>query len=266
MAELDRRSATLTPHGGGTPTATPHPGTPGDVTCQCPGISATGSVVLRGTPGESLAGWALGYIQLKFIATDYARYRGAAMGDGSVRVTRSNQILCRDTDEASPELWYDPISWGIYGARGTRVLPAGTVVPAGGEFTLTSGLGDAPRRSFDAQVANSVTHAQNFIHHLDVGLQFCSMLTAREPGGRYHVLKHFYWNVRWELHLTRDAAGLPAVQRVDHLQLNVQRTVHSGVPEDARFRGRELDMTLPISNTITRRPVRVHPVRDWSEG
>jgi hypothetical protein len=224
-------------------------------------------VVLRGRAGESLAGWALGYIQLKFIATDYARYRGNTVAEGSVRVTRSNQILCRDTDEASPELWYDPITMGIVGTRGTRVLPAGTVLPASGEFTLTSGLWDAPGRSFDHAVRNTLTRTDNSLHHIDIGLQFCAMLTAREPGGRYHVLKHFYWNVRWEAHFQRDRAGVPQVRiPADHFQLNIQRQVHSGVPNDARFRGRELDARLPISNTISRRPDRVHPARDWSEG
>lgn len=268
MAELDRGSASLSPTAGGLPTVVPVGGATGHIDCSCPGISAAGSVTLHGAPGESLAGWALGYLQLKFIATDYSRYRGNSTTLGSVRVTRSNQILCRDTDEASPELWYDPISWGIHGTRGTRVLPAGTVVPpGGGTYLLSAGFGDAPGRNFDSFVANSATRTNNFIHHVDIGLQFCTMLTARDPAGRYHVLKHFYWNVRWESHFRRDLAGAPqVVLPADHLQLNIQRAVHSGVPNDRRFRGRELDATLPISNDVTRRPARLHPARDWSQG
>jgi hypothetical protein len=224
-------------------------------------------VTLRGSSGEAIDGWALGYLQLKFIATDYARYRGNAVREGSVRVTRSNQILCRDTDEASPELWYDPISWGIHGARGTRVLPPGTTIPASGEYRITAGFGDAPGRSFDSTVMNTATSVNNLVHHVDIGLQFCTMLTARDPGGRYYVLKHFYWNVRWETHFDRVPGGVPVLHiPADHMQLNIQHTVHSGVPRDSRFYGRELDAALPISNTITRRPERVYPARDWSEG
>jgi hypothetical protein len=267
MAELDRGSASLLPAGGGLPAAAPVGGAAGHIACTCPGISATGLVTLRGTAGESLAGWALGYLQLKFIATDYARYRGSSTAQGSVMVTRSNQILCRDTDEASPELWYDPISWGIHGTRGTRVLPAGTVVPATGTYRLSAGFEDAPGRSFESVVLNSLTATNNFIHHADIGLQFCTMLTARDPGGRYHILKHFYWNVRWESHFRRDLAGAPhVVLPADHFQLNIQHVVHSGVPNDSRFRGRELDAALPISNNVSRRPARVHPARDWSQG
>lgn len=238
----------------------------GFIECSCPRIVASGSVGLRGAAGESLGGWALGYLQLKFIATDYARYRGNAVADGSVLVTRSNQILCRDTDEASPELWYDPIAWGIRGTRGTRVLPAGTVVPPSGEFVLRSGFDDAPGRPFDFLVMNTATGARNFLHHVDIGLQFITILTARDPGGRYYPLKHFYWNVRWECHFQL-VAGVPHVRPpADHLQLNIQRTVHSGVANDPRFYGHELDATLPISNVVSQRPARIHLALDWAQG
>jgi hypothetical protein len=275
VANLDASTATLTPNSLGVPIAnTTRLGfwvldlalgrLIGDARCTCPGIVASGAVTLRGREGEALDGWALGYIQLKFIATDYARYRGRSVGHGSVLVTRSNQTLCRDTDETSPELWYDPIAWGIHGTRGTRVVPAGTRMPASGEFVLTSDFSDAPSRSFDKAVQNTSTGAINFVHHVDIGLQFVTILTARDPAGHYHPLKHFYWNVRWEFHFDQD--GRPALRPKDHLELNIQRKVHSGVPDDKRFKGRELDAALPISNTVTRRPARIHPARDWAQG
>jgi hypothetical protein len=267
MASLNRNTATLRVSGGGVPTVVVEGGAAGRIACACPGIAAGGSVVLAGSAGESLAGWALGYIQLKFIATDYARYRGQTVAEGSVRVTRSNQILCRDTDESSPELWYDPIAGGMHGARGTRVLPAGTVIPPSGEFVVSSGFADAPRRFFEARIRNAATGVDNFAHHVDIALHFCTMLTAREPGGRYHVLKHFYWNVRWEAHFQRAAGGnLQLRTPAEHLALNIQHHVHSGVPNDPRFRGRELDPHLPVSNNVSRRPAHVLPARDWSQG
>lgn len=267
MASLNRNTAPLRASGGGVPTAVVEGGAAGRIACACPGIAAGGSVVLVGAAGESVAGWALGYIQLKFIATDYARYRGRSVAEGSVLVTRSNQILCRDTDESSPELWYDPIRAGMHGARGTRVLPAGTAIQPSGEYVISAGFRDAPRRFFDAKVRNTATGADNLAHHIDIGLHFCTMLTAREPGGRYHVLKHFYWNVRWETHFDRSAAGSPQLRLpAEHLALNIQHHVHSGVPNDPRFRGRELDPHLPISNNISRRPDRVQSARDWSLG
>ena len=267
MADLDLSTATLAPAGGGTPTATPDPGPPGLIGFDSPGIKAAGSVVLRGRPGEDLAGWALGYIQLKFIATDYARYRGNTVAEGSVLISSSNLVLCRDTDEGTDELWYDLIGARIVNGRGTLSLPAGTVMPASGQFTLTSGFGDGPQRGFFNSTKNTATRADNFLYHADVGLQFCTLLTARDPGGNYHVLKHFYWNIRWEAHFQRDRLGVPQVRRpADHLQLNIQRTVHSGIPNDPRFKSRVLDNTLPISNTVSRQPARVKQARDWSLG
>jgi hypothetical protein len=272
MATLDLSTASLVVSGGGIPRATPVDGARGSVNFDTPAarahsITAVGSVVLRGREGEQLGGWALGYIQLKFIATDYARYRGNTVAEGSAKVSRSNMILCRDSDEGTDELWYDPIEDGIVDGHGTTALAEGTVMPASGQITLTSNFGDSPGRPFDNLVKNTITNADNFLYHADIGLQFCTMLTARDPDDNFRVLKHFYWNIRWEAHFQRDAAGIPQVRRPpDHFQLNIQRTVHSGVPDDPRFKGREFDNTLPISLTVSGRPEQLRFARDWSLG
>jgi hypothetical protein len=265
MATIDIRASTLLPHGGGTPTAASDGDPAGDVDCDTPRISAAGATVLTGTPGESLAGWALGFIQLKFIATDYARYRGTHDSHGSLVFTRSNQIVCRDTDEDHPEVWYDPIVGGIVGGRGTLELRADSVIPPSGQFAFAAGFWDKPHRSFDAVVPNTATHRDNFVYHTDVGLAFCTMLVARDPARHFHFLKHFYWNVRWEALWQRDAAGVPQMSRNIHMQLNIQHTVHFGLSNDSRFRGQETNMSLPISNDVSGRPPRIHPVRDWSQ-
>jgi hypothetical protein len=276
LATIDPKRVFLIPSGGGTPAAASDGDPAGTVDCTCPGISAAGAIVLLGAAGESIAGWSLGYVQLKFIATDYARYRGNRDADGSLVFTKSNLILCRDTDETSPEIWYDPIAGGITPSsffllgfaipmpRGTTVLPAGTRIPPSGEFPLASGFLDAPERHFDAVIFNTASGQNNFIHHLDVGLAFCTLLTARDPGGSIHFLKHFYWNVRWEALFQRDAMNIPQITRIVHFQLNIQHTVHSGTSSDPRFRGREADMTLPISNVVSGHPPRIRTARNWS--
>ena len=272
MAELDITTASLVPAGGGVPTATPSGGADGFVNFDTPAgrarsITAAGSVILRGREGEALGGWALGYIQLKFIATDYARYRGNTVAEGSTRVSRSNMILCRDSDEGTDELWYDPVGDGVVDGHGTTVVADGTPMPASGAYTLESAFGDSPGRSFDNVVRNTTTRVDNFLYHADIGLQFCTMLTVRNPAGHFRVLKHFYWNIRWEAHFQRDRLGVPQVRLpADHFQLNIQRKVHSGVPDDPRFKGREFDNTLPISLTVSGRPERLTFARDWSLG
>lgn len=263
MATIDPKRTTLVPRGSGTPAITPHAA---GVNFTTPQIRAVGNIVLTGTPGESLFRWTLGYVQLKFIGTDYCRYRGATVRQGSVLVTKNNQILCRDTDEATPEVWYDPIVWGIHSGRGTRILGSPLIMPASGEFPIEAIFEDAPGRFHEGQTVNPNTHQTNFLHQSDIALHFCTILVAQDPAGTMIPLKHFYWNVRWEAHFRPDVAGNPTIHKLDLHELNIQRHIHSGVPNDHRFRGKEFDMHLPISNDVSRRPARNVPADDWAQG
>jgi hypothetical protein len=225
-------------------------------------------VRLTGAPGENVAGWTLGFIQLKYIGTDYARYRGAFDRDGSILITGSNQIVCRDTDIGSTEVWYDSLnSGGATGPNGTNKLPAGTAIPASGFLDVPAHLFDQPSRSWQSLVANSSAagNPNNFLHHVDIGLAFCTMLVAQDPGNKFHMLMHFYWNVRWEQMFTVDGTGKVVPGRLIHLQHNIQRPAHTGNPMDHRFHGKEYDLTLPVSLTVSRRPHRVHPAPDWRQ-
>jgi hypothetical protein len=286
MATIDRTNTQLTVTAGSDrfPVALPIlgtiwlPGVPPSVTpdtvppvgydFNSPTIDAFGSVRLTGAPGENVAGWTLGFIQLKYIGTDYARYRGAFDRDGSILITGSNQIVCRDTDIGSTEVWYDSLnSGGATGPNGTNKLPAGTAIPASGFLDVPAHLFDQPSRSWQSVVANSSVagNPNNFLHHVDIGLAFCTMLVAQDPGNKFHMLMHFYWNVRWEQMFTVDGTGKVVPGRLIHLQHNIQRPAHTGNPMDHRFHGKEYDLTLPVSLTVSRRPHRVHPAPDWRQ-
>jgi hypothetical protein len=109
---------------------TPDPGPPAGFNFNSPIIDADASMHLTGVEVESVANWTLGFIQLKYIGTNHARYRGATVREGSALVTHSNQILCRDTDIGSAEVWYDSLNaGGTTGPFGTNKLAAGTVLP-----------------------------------------------------------------------------------------------------------------------------------------
>lgn len=284
MATIDRSKTTLTVTAGSDSLAVvlpflgrvALPGVPPSVTRDAgpwvgfdfnsPTIDAFGSLRLTGTPGESVAGWTLGFIQLKYIGTNYARYRGATDRAGSILITGSNQILCRDTDIGSAEVWYDSLnSGGTTGPNGTNRLAAGTVIPPAGFLDVPAHLFDQPSRSWASVVRNTSVagNPNNFLHHTDTGLAFCTMLVAQDPGNRFHMLMHFYWNIRWEQMFTVDGTGQVVPGRVVHLQHNIQRPAHTGNPMDTRFQGKEYDLTLPVSNTVSRRPPRVHPAPDW---
>jgi hypothetical protein len=233
-------------------------------------ISATGRVDIVGTPGESVAGWRLGWFQLQFIEDNYARYRGRTERDGSAMASWSHLQLSRDTDEtATPRsLYYDPPSQGVTDGRGTFTVGPGTVLPASGRLTMTSGFGDGPESSWDVKVTNTKTRpraADNFLHHADIAFHFCTLLVAESPTHEFTFLKHFYWNIRWEAHFKPNASGVPTTTHVDHVQLNVQREVHSGVPSDRRFAGRQLDARLPISNDMDTGHPRFHLSVDWGD-
>jgi hypothetical protein len=234
--------------------------------CDCPtDLVASGTATIVGVPLEGIGGWAVGYVQMKFIGTNYAIYRGLSEREGSVLVHNSNQILCRDTDEASPELWYDPITWGIHGNRGTRQMSPAATLPATGRLAVTAGLTDAPRRRFAARLNNSRTGRVNYLHKIQVELHFCTIFTAFDPGrNRYIPLKHFYWNVLWTAHLGANAAGVSTITRRDLMQMNIQSKVHSGIPDDNRFKDKVYDASLPISNNVSRRAPRVTESNSFS--
>lgn len=235
---------------------------------ESPTFELFASARLKGEKSEPVGGWTLGFVQLKFIGTNHARYRVAHVGDGSVLVSRSNQILCRDTMPGSREVWYDsPSAHGIVGPDGTNKLAAGTRLPLTGSLTVRAHLFDQPFRAWPYLRPNALAGGQpNYLHYVVIELLFCTMLVAQDPAGRRQVLKHVYWNVIWEQVFRRNRAGDVVPDRAIRLQQNVQHPVQDGEPHDRRFTGRVFDLSLPISNIVSNRPPRVLEVRNWSQG
>jgi hypothetical protein len=270
MASIDVRNVTLSVRVPGTkPTVTADAGPPVGFNFNSPTIDADGSMRLTGSAGEDVSGWTLGFIQLKYIGTNHARYRGATVRDGSALVTHSNQIVCRDTDLGSTEVWYDSLnSGGTTGPAGTNKLAAGTVLPATKLLDVRAHLFDQPSRWWASVRPNTLVAGSpnNFLHYAVAELLFCTMLVAQDPAGRFHMLKHFYWNVIWEHTFKHALAGNVIVDRMIRLQQNVQRLIHSGNPHDPKFFNKEYSLHLPVSNTVSRQPPRIVQAPDWSQG
>ena len=244
-------------------------------------LHANASMRLRGRPGENVAGWTLGFVQLKYIGTNQSRYRGDTDRDGSILVTGSNQILCRDTDtpfdlhlpflDPQPlDVWYDSLlsPGGTTGPNGTNKLATGTVIPASGFLDVRAHLYDAPWRRWSAWETNTHATGQpiNFLQHVEIELLFCTILVAQEPNGTFHMLKHFFWNVLWEWLFTVDSNGMVVPERSlkDHGKGHNIDRVLEGKPMHPRFSGKELDLSLPVSKVVTGRPHRFHPAPDWA--
>jgi len=270
VATIDTGNVTLNVRVPGTePTVTPYPGPPIGFSFNSPTIDANASMRLRGAAGESVANWTLGFIQLKYIGTNHARYRGATTAQGSALVSYSNKILCRDTDIGSVEIWYDSLNaGGTVGPDGTNKVAAGTVLPPTKFLDVRAHLFDQPSRWWPSIHTNTLVagHPDNFLHYAVVELLFCTMLVAQDPAGKYYMLKHFYWNVIWEHTFKRDGAGSVVLDRAIRLQQNVQHPVHSGNPWDTKFFRREYDTFLPISNTVSRAAPLIKEATDWSHG
>ncbi|HVS34348.1 MAG TPA: hypothetical protein VMS17_02135 [Gemmataceae bacterium] len=160
-------------------------------------ICATGRVNLTGVAGDDAARWELGFLQVRRVTTSWAWYKadwtdGAAANGGSILLQTGKppampKQTCRDIGDGGPvgQMWYAPPG----DARGSaRAFPQ----------TLTANFNDEPKTNFPAVLLNSLTKHPNFLRDAEVELLFCTALALREPGGRFHILKHFYWNVLWQ--------------------------------------------------------------------
>src|ERR1700744_1898354 len=84
---------------GAFPTVHPPKFDAGKALFQCSKIEATGSVTLVG--GQPAAGWALGFIQVEWLDTNWLYYRGRQNSHGSIFFQRSRppsrpSKACRD--------------------------------------------------------------------------------------------------------------------------------------------------------------------------
>lgn len=226
-----------------------------------PSISCDGSVMLNGTAGENVRGWELGFFQLQFIETNYVTYRGRTSHDGGAKFSWSHNLVCRDTDERHPGLWYDNHK---INTRTNRGVFQAIKLEANSNLIMETTFFDQPEQTFDTIVTNEQTGQRNFLHHADLAFHFCTLLVVKDPRQHQTVLKHFYWNVRWEAHFRPDTNGVPQMIRRDHFDFNVQRNVQNGIPNDARFRNRIFQRNLPVSNDMAAREADKRFSRDWS--
>jgi hypothetical protein len=236
-----------------------------------PDIFALATVTVQGTPGDDLAFWRFGFIQLGFVNNDWAHYRNADPADGSVFVARDRppalaQPLCRDSVAepgcfgglerfpfVGPIIFYDaetPINnW--WNRRVTGFLPVGTKIPAGGKLTFTVLFSDSPSPHWWGlnRVNNTATRV-NQLYSLQYSRAFATMFAFQKgPGKPIEVLKSFQWNVRWRAHFGVQGGlnvQLPA-RPGDVMDMNISHVV-TGTPNDARFERSVLDVGLPICN------------------
>lgn len=207
-------------------------------------IKATGEVTLLGSAGDNPAGWQLGFIQLQWIETNWCYYRGHTVDDGSIFIQRArpparpNQACCDCVNGSPPsKLFYSTIP-----AHGELVTAA-----AGAAFPLKLSVSHFDQPS-DAVNLVEINHhpasggtKPNFLAESQMEFHFCTVLSVREPTGRFHHLLAFYWNVHWEATFHPNSfTNPPAGFRIHALKAgtsgNVGHIIH-GTPTDRRFVG-----------------------------
>jgi hypothetical protein len=210
---------------------------------ECSEITATGSVTLTGSHPDA-AGWALGFIQVEWIDTNWLYYRGRQNNHGSIFFQRSRpptrpSKVCRDV-KAETDIYYE------FGGKPPTVTAADTFPK-----TLTVHHFDQPGEHPPAVVQNSLTGEDNFIREAQLEFLFCTVLSAREPGpppGKFHHLKSFYWNVRWQARfLPHDFAtplGAWFVTPIAEGQGSARSHVIEGEPTDKRFKDILTDLSV----------------------
>ena len=207
-------------------------------------IKATGSVTLTGS--QPADGWALGFIQVEWVDTNWLYYRGRQNNHGSIFFQRSRPParpvkVCRDVDEEATDIFYDE--------------PPPTVTAAD-RFpkTLTVDFSDEPGDKAMAVVTNSLTGEDNFIREAQLEFLFCTVLTVRDPDDNYHHLKSFYWNVRWQArflpHDFDDPNGPWYVTTIAAGQGSARSGIIEGKPTDKRFKDALTDKTVRGCNAL----------------
>ena len=205
-------------------------------------LTAAGSVTLSGKPGDSLAGWTVGFVQAQWIETNWGMYRGAAQSDGS-------PFLQRARAPARPrQARFDSLGHGspFYGLASTPPQPAGVggaplpvVVSSPGHpsFPSTVAVGhyDSLADTFDRRRVDGVTGRTNELREAQLEFEFCAALVARSPVGRLRILRAFYWNTNWQTRFVKMVGGLVAQAIPGGNGCNVG-AVFEGDPDDRRFR------------------------------
>ena len=223
-----------------------------DFTCQ--GIQFQGRCQITGNPGDNPAGWTLGLIQVKWIDTDWAYYRGQSDHDGSsfLQAARPPALparACRDT-----------ITPGAFLIDNNPSLDR-TVAAAGSPFPIAmkAAFGDSPSRHWPLTRVNSATRKTNFLREAQTEIHFCTILTLMSPPPAvFHHLKCVYWNVHWQgRFLPTNFADVTARWHVETTggglgnTANVSQTI-DGAPTDRKFAGVVTAVGAPHCNTLIR--------------
>jgi hypothetical protein len=157
----------------------------------CTGISLAGELRLNGSP-EEIAACTVGFIQMQWVETFWAYYRGKTNTDGSMLVQIGKppawpQQTCRDcSKESISKIWVNENDNGQ--ATDIKSTPV----------TIFAVLDDSPFDSAMLGQVNSITGQTNLLYQAQIERHFCSILSLQDDTGRFRHQASRYWNVHWQ--------------------------------------------------------------------
>ena len=207
-------------------------------------LEAVGTVTFAGRRGETMpAGWTVGFAQAEWADTSWFLYRGARHADGSVFVQRSRpparpQQACRDSSHPNDPFYGDPAHnqphkpiGGGPALRYVETVPAAAALPV----AVNVRHYDEPQDLCSWVWNNATTGKPNTLREAQLEFMFCTVLVARDPQGKMHMLRGFYWNVAWQAAFPAQADGTVHGQPVPGGSHAHVGQVFVGAPTDPRF-------------------------------
>ncbi len=160
--------------------------------CSSP-LRLTGECQIKGESDDDPAGVTLGMIQLQWVETSWAIYRGQNNTDGSCFLQRARPPArpvqgCRDT-RSSDEIFFNGPGSNFSVAAANQPFPV----------MMTTNFEDSPSSSFPLKRVNSQTGNINYLSEAQLEFHFCTVLSLQIPNiETYLHLKHLLWNLRWQ--------------------------------------------------------------------
>jgi hypothetical protein len=152
------------------------------------GLWARATITLNG----NAAGWTFGFVQ--FLVQEVLRgdFEGGSATLTSSYVPAADQRRVR-IDVARGSTAERP--WYHHGAL--------QAITAGSTSSLTVNFDDRPADALPLRRVHPRTRLDLFLRHARFTCEFHTVLAARDPSQRWHVLRAFAWGVDWDLSLTR---------------------------------------------------------------
>jgi hypothetical protein len=135
---------------------------------------------------DSTNGLTVGFIQAAYCVENWAYYRGERDADGSVLVQRDKALQNR----AGRDCAGNTVSKFFFNAsRASKPLDGSKLAEVDHEH--------APEISHDVYAKNLKTGSTNYLHEVAIETQYCTVLSVRDPNGKFHHQKYVYWGLRW---------------------------------------------------------------------